>query len=457
MSGLTESLHLLYFNLTSHPPTEVHLIADSEKKLTGHRRLLIVLILIFGLINGMMFITLVPKWQAPDEPRYFGEIQTIAEDLKIPGITTEKQIDHPPLYYLAATPFYYFGGLWGEKGSVLMIRFFGLIQLLIVAFLTFLIAREVFPENTFLHYGAPTLIVLNPQLVFITGSVQSDGLLNTFCALLFYQGVLLVKKGLSMKRIFWIALIIIGGILTKERFAIIIFSFFLLLALTSVRWTWSKLKTAESSQNSFFKRNIAVFTALLSLFSITAALSFRTSMFPRFSEYLIKGVNASNTLDFRSRMFKQFWGTFGWFDIPLSNRLYVMLDYLALFAVAGIIASIIGFIIRYDEERDAEMSRAKNLLSIHKKVNSDTLIILVFFISSIVITYSATGYYDTYLAGSGGRYIFIVSLPLTLLMTYGISRLIPKGYGDTALTALFSGFFLFNLVVIYNYIVPFYY
>ncbi len=456
MSGLTESLHLLYFNLTSHPPTEVHLIADSEKKLTGHRRLLIVLILIFGLINGMMFITLVPKWQAPDEPRYFGEIQTVAEDLKIPGITTEKQIDHPPLYYLAATPFYYFGGLWGEKGSVLTIRFFGLIQLLIVAFLTFLIAREVFPENTFLHYGAPTLIVLNPQLVFITGSVQSDGLLNTFCALLFYQGVLAVKNGLNIKRVLLIALIAIGGIFTKERFAIIVASFFILMVLITIRWLWSKRRTTDSPEPFTRKRGLGISSAIFSVIFISVTFSISAFVFTGNYKYLVRSAGASNTLDFRSRMFKQFWGTFGWFDIPLSDRLYETLDYFTLFALAGIIASIIGFLIRHVENRDTKEGLIKNFLSLLKKTNSNTLIVMIFFISSIVLTYTATSYYDTF-GGAGGRYIFIVSVPLTILMTYGISRLIPKGYGDTALTALFSGFFLFNLVVIYNYIVPFYY
>ena len=405
----------------------------------------------------MIFIALIPKWQAYDEDRYFGEIIIVTEQNKIPGFSAEPQIDHPPLYYLLASPFYYLGNMWGESGAVFMIRLFGLTQLVLLSYIGFLIAKEVFPDNIFMHYSVPSLLVLNPQLIYVSGSVQADALLDTFCALLFWQGILLIKRGVSVKRTLAIATIIIGGLLTKQRFNIVLVSFSMIAILVAVRLIWSKLRSRGYHPLSLRIKNVALSTTLLSVTFLPIMFLLRNNNFYEWSTIIAKGAIASNDLHFRSRMFRQFWGHFGWWDIPLGERMYQVLDFLALLALAGIIVSIIAAILDLYKKREKDRNWNDSILARLKETDISMLLIMIFFISSIILSYAATGYYDAFGAGSGGRYNFIVAVPIIFFMSFGMSKLVPSGQVGLALTSLFGGFFLFDLLVIYNYIVPFYY
>ncbi len=406
-------------------------------------------ILFFGLLKGLVFISLVPVWQAPDEPAYYQEIEVVAMEHKIPGINNPKFIDHPPLYYMAATPFYLVGSFWGEAASVYAIRVFGILLLIGIGLISYLIAKELFPESEFIQLMTPALILLNPQLTFINGSVNSDSLLNFFFALFFWQGTRLVKKGIDVKSVIFMTLVIFGGLYTKERFLIATYVLGLLLLLLTIRFVWRRF---DLSLVSIVRkiRVIDVFVFLASFFLIFSNLDL-------ISREQARVIHISYDSSFGNYLFRQFWGYFGWLNIPMSQREYELINWLPILASVGIMVGFLKLISvpKYIFSKD---NKAFSIVIDNKKrlVSSDHLIIYIFFVSSIILSLIAVSQYELYGAGSQGRYLFIIIIPFFIFISIGLNNLAEAG-NKRLFTFIFIGLFIINFVALFNYIVPFYY
>ena len=413
--------------------------------------LIISLILFFGLIKGIVFITIVPDFMAPDESSYFHEIKVVAEEHKIPGITTEKLINHPPLYYVVSYPFYSLGSLWGEIGSVFAIRFFGIVLLTGIGFIAFLVSKELFPDNTFVHFATPTLIMLNPQLTFINGSINSDSLLNFFFALLFWQTTLAVKRGLTIKRSIFILLLIIGGIYTKERFIIALYSVVILVFLLLLRSLWNALKP-RLSKYLFSQDNAKYYY----IFIATLLIMFSGVNF--FSKSQFRVIVHAYDPGFNNGLFKQFWGYFGWLDIQMGALEYELINWIPVLATVGLVIAFFKFINK-NEINIFRNGGEVNLVVKSKKgsVNTDNLIIYLYFISSIGLSFLAVSYYDIFGAGSQGRYLFIIAIPYFIFISAGLSHFVPDNLRKYLFIFLFCGLLALNFVALFNYIIPFYY
>ena len=408
------------------------------------------LILLFGLLKGIVFISLVPIWQAPDEPAYYQEIEVVANEHKIPGINAEKFINHPPLYYLTATPFYLVGSLWGETASFYAIRVFGILLLIGIALIGYLVAKELFSDNDFIQLMTPALILLNPQLTFINGSVNSDALLNFFFALFFWQGTLLVKRGVSMKAVIFMSLVIFGGIYTKERFLIAIYALGVLLFLLLIRFLW---RTFNLSLTSLFRkiRVVDVFVFLVSAFLIFSSLDL-------ISKEQARIIYISQDSNFGNYLFRQFWGYFGWLNIPMSIVEYELLNWLPILAVVGLVVAFLRVVStpKYILSKD---NKAFSITVENKKnlISPDHLITYIYFASSIILSMLAISQYELYGAGSQGRYLFVIIIPYFIFISLGLSNLATPDNNKRLFAFIFIGLFIINFIALFNYIVPFYY
>lgn len=159
---------------------------------------LIWILLVLCFINGTGYIFKMPL-SPIDEINHFAYIQFLVEEKKLPHIKdlmskeslaiatgtyprppmqNGKEIStqgfhiyeafQPPLYYLLSTPIYQLGGM-NFNHKLKLIRFWGLIQLLAVVFLTYKICQKIklnnFSANSLLHLVAILIVGFTPTMV----------------------------------------------------------------------------------------------------------------------------------------------------------------------------------------------------------------------------------------------------------------------------------------------------
>lgn len=419
-------------------------------------RLVLILILLFGLMKGCVFISLLPEWRAPDEIAYYNEIRIVAEQHKIPGLTTAKYIEHPPLYYIASYPFYSIGKIWGEKGIILAIRFFGILLLVVTGFIGYLITRKLFPDDDFIQLSTPAFIMLNPQLTFISGSINSDVMLNFFSTLLFWQGVLLIKEGTNFKRALLIILIIIGGRYSKERFLIALLSFSFLILLLSIRFFWKKIKTFNKPSLFINKRFIGI--GLVIIFSIISPLLFESLMLGSGTNKVTTVAHKAFSANFGTYLFKQFWGYFDWLLIPMGNKVYLAINWILILALSGYVVALINFLGNFN----LNLKRDNNSYEVtyergREIIDSDIFLSYLFLSSSIFLSLLAASYYHIYGAGAQGRYLFVAIVPYSILIASGLGKLKAFNRIKPVFILMFCSLFSINFIALFNYIIPFYY
>ena len=90
------------------------------------------------------------------------------------GIYTNTETGQPPLYYSVAGAWWLTGSLAGMDGECLLywLRFLNLLIVIGVAWLGWLAARKIFPENIFVRLAVPALVAFMPQTAFY--SINSD-------------------------------------------------------------------------------------------------------------------------------------------------------------------------------------------------------------------------------------------------------------------------------------------
>ena len=197
-------------------------------------RWLFVLVLALTAIKGLLWSVAVPLWQGPDENRHFATVQFIAEHGRLPGpddfyhddenviaaelsevtrlwyhptmrqtfglgrdgpnedairrldpslrTSTERgkitlALHLPPLYYLMGALLYL-----PVRGRDLLARVFVVRQLSVLlsvgtVWVSFLIARSVFPKRRAMWFTVPVLVSFQPMLTFVGAVVNTDALM----------------------------------------------------------------------------------------------------------------------------------------------------------------------------------------------------------------------------------------------------------------------------------------
>lgn len=84
------------------------------------------------------------------------------------------EVSEPPLYYAVAGAWWRAGKLLGLNGgqSLYWLRFLNVAQIIALAWLAWLAARLVFPENSFVRIGVPAIVAVMPQTAFY--SINND-------------------------------------------------------------------------------------------------------------------------------------------------------------------------------------------------------------------------------------------------------------------------------------------
>lgn len=204
---------------------------------------------------GLAWALLTPAMQAPDENAHTGYLQSLAEDLKLPGdpalplFSTEQsaaaaasnsdqtaavletrpewdrgayerwreqdlalpaaqRVDgggpnpaasNPPLYYIFASAAWRAASAGDFYDRLLAARLVGVLFLLLTVVAVWLLAGEVVGRRPVLQLAAAGVAGLAPMMTFVSGSVTPDSLLFALWSLFLWLGVRALKRGMSVR------------------------------------------------------------------------------------------------------------------------------------------------------------------------------------------------------------------------------------------------------------------
>ncbi len=406
--------------------------------MTTRQLILFAVILFTYLIAGVLFATLTPPWQAPDEPAHYNYIRYLGTHTDFPELvagcynqdylsrlTAQRfppqlpidticyEFHQPPLYYLLATPFYLLG-----DGSLTVLRLVSVVLGAGVVILAFFVANTIFPKNLALTGGTMALVAFVPMHTAILASVNNDALAELLLA-----GVLLLLArrmtaatpptvaqdiilgvmlglGLVTKTTVYIAVVLVGvavllpvlgSKITIRKFAGQVALIFGLALLIAAPW---------------YLRNAGLYGSL-DVLGLTRHNEVVVGQL-RTTSYLAEVGAVAYARNFGLTTFKSFWGQFGWMAVPMDTRTYRLL--LALAGIAG--AGLTAFLVqqwRGSPNRQFELSTAQ----------WQALGLLALTVALVLVAYSG---YNLSFVQFQGRYLFPGLIPLSLFLSLGLSE-----------------------------------
>lgn len=442
------------------------------------------LLLCLVALRGVIYCVLIPFDRSPDEKHHFKlikakhmqiigaserESRQAAAELEVaarylvypempPGRYTPQQyvdakLPNPPsslhLYYWVGAKMLQALSLNAVRDEIYVMRGLSIICGVLVVWLSFLATKELFPENSLLLIGVPTLIAFIPQFSAMNGVINNDKFGEVFVSLLFVILIKIFKNGLHWGYVAASLVTISFGILGKRTaaFAILVFLVMLLvyywrgfpgLRLSLVLCAlliglsvggYFVLLYNETAYN-FVKENP---------FGVQIRVPIEEMKAWAFYRHLISGPMLKFYIKFLTLMYWSFWGVFGYMDIHLHHFWYIAAAVVQMLAIAGLFRWLLG------ERYGTVSEEAWKPKVIYLFMVSICLLLLVVFSRSIIFRPD-----DPMLAQ--GRRLFTVILPIGFLTVFGIQRLSsPKYYRVLAVSGI-VGLLVLDIVSLSNYI-----
>lgn len=394
---------------------------------------------------GALYSVTNPLFESPDEPWHFLYVKHIVDTHTLPvqdplnwANTARQERSQPPLYYLSgalftlgidtrdapqvmrlnpnAAPgqpqatgnknvFYHTRDYpFPYQGTALaahILRWLSLLMGTATVFLTYLIARQVFPSNREIALGAAAINAFIPQYLFISASVNNDNLviaLSSFMLLLLIQ---LIKGARTPSRL----------ILTGSILGLAFLSKLTALGLAPLV-VGVLLHCSQRSLRVFFRSCMLVFTPALVIagwWYVRNWLLYEDALGLSAMLRLV-GERQASLGDIMAEMGPtnlSFWATFGWSNILASPWVYGFFQALALLSIPGLIVFL---------------TRQRRVRSPHK---DQTALLAVLLAWTLIVTALLIRWLQT-TAGSQGRLLFPAISALSIFMFLGLANLMPQ-------------------------------
>lgn len=441
------------------------------------------LLLVLTFTHGLIYATVTPPWQAPDETGHFEYAWLIArlgrlptqDDLSptleeqlvaslyewrfgeftaraLPAIMPSRLQDLPPsVFARQSRPVldhnFSLAYLWQAlfllpvRGQDLTLQLLAarLSTVLLnvgIVWLAFLTFSELAPRSRILSVSMTLVVVFAPQHTFINSMVGDGPLAELMSCLVLYCWVRLFVRGARVPEVLGIVIGTVAGIWSKAT-ALILLPVDIVLALV---WLWRTFRDRWG-----WRQRAGLIAGCVGLGIGLWALSW-SAPGQRLYAALARPLAGQppQWVDVRGITFGQalllshdsFWANFGWMAAPVTARWYGVLLLFAALAV-------VGWIFGSRERRDFPPG-------------SVALMSLAFFITLLTFVGTALLFPRLGAFQFQGRYLFPAMIPAAFLLVGGWSRLLPAG----RLPALFASvafFVLFDAWCLWMTIVPFFY
>ncbi len=448
----------------------------------ANRRLVCCILLLHTLL-AVTYSLIVPLGEGYDEWGHFAYVRYVVENGRLPAsgqrLVPECEFDmthHPPLYYLITAgatwwidmsdnlrpwPNPHFnvpnGGEnvfihgpqedWPYHGSALGFHVARLVSVLMgtaTCLVTYLLARELLPDDNFLPIVALAIISFMPQMLFMSSIVNNDPAIALFLALFLLFLVRIITRGPSLSN--WLGLTIAGvsAILTKANAVsllptalIALPAAFLTKKVRGFKRTWLPLAgflalntgvlLGWESWNTHLQGHWASTSGAIGNVLLPALL--------RGPRYWITSLDWSTLWSSYGYAHITFWASFGWGNIPVGEWIYWTLG-------AIVICALVGFLITLLHKTD-------------RNYRAGSVALLLFCLFSLMLPsylVLVTGHAGMF----PGRYVLPIAGPLAIILAIGLSRIWPGPHGHLLPTALALGLTILSTWLPFYHLAPLY-
>ncbi len=431
--------------------------------------------------HALLYLAVVPPWQAPDEPTSVELLLTMAErgllvseadkdpriereiiasmqqsrywelgsyGYRIEGrVPTFKhiypccytQLNRPALYHALLLPLAYMSDAWPIEHRLLLFRSFSvLLGLLTVGVIT-LLSYELVELHPALPLVVPALVAGLPQFAYSSAIVNADNLIALVGALLVWMLLRFVRSA-SVPQFAAIVALVMIGFVTKRTILMLIVPVFVASVLQA-RVVWQR-----SNQNTRFR----LVVGLGSLLTLTTVLFTLSAFRQAVKAFLTNIVFQVTFAHLRSFIFERlvwlppwlptsipflnqsFWGSFGWHQVVLPSGLYGLL---LLMMSAALTGGLFWFLLH-----------AKHMAGWARRF---LLVCVCAVVSGVTITLvnAPQGILPQ------GRYLFVILAPVAIWLGIGLCawwrlRWIPVGIATLWLGLLLLDVYTLGWVVI---------
>lgn len=441
--------------------------------MTSTKPILYVL-LALALIRGLVYASFVPPWQAPDEPAQFERAKAalsatdwtataqtgpgwyadltrslfafdiydyldtprrayspddlINKHIMLYQTAYKGQYGSRPMYALIGWPLL-LAGQQDLSLQLFLVRLNTVLMNMGIIWLAWLITRTIFPGDTFLAIGVPALILFNPQHTHLLSTVNNGNLAELLATAALYFVVQGLMRGFSWPNLAAMLLLTTAAMWTKAT------AYFLPVAMGVValiflwhyrkQWRWG-----------------------LPAGLITAGLLY-TFAPTRLKALVERAWNQLATGDFYldpivpQDLFRSFWAMPGWTIFYIHPWWYQLIGIFCLLAIGGLAWLVIS---KWPGLRAGQYHRQLQALLV--------MVVAIVTAIGVLLAWNALSFSIVY---RQGRSIYPVMVPIALLSMLGWRQLIPARWRSTGLLALVSAFFLFDSMVLFHYLIPFFY
>jgi len=464
-------------------------VAEVRFLTRGRARSWLFALLATALVHGIMYTLVVPPWQHPDEPSHFEHVRYIAEMGRLPApdavdlplrreiATSMRRYDYwphgppslddaslatpyvsaiglstfvqPRLYYIAA-------GIWLKpwlgasiEAQVTIVRLMSVLLNLMLITSGFLTVRTLLPENLNLAAAAGAFLVFLPGLCDIMAAVNNDVLINALAAVLFLVLAQLFRRGPTFASVSLAGGLVVSAILTKSTGAILIGLLPLVILAHNPR-----------SQRRWVKPAVLVLLLLAGIAAVGAwALRSHPSLQVELEASINRYFRADLWLTLQNAtdpdrvkiywtttkvVFRSFWAAFGWRDVMLASRVYLVPLAVSGLGMLGLL--IASFRIGRRPRTKTRWWRPSYL------VFSGAAVSLAWLVAVI----RSQAYQGMPLYLSHGRYAYIAVVPFALLLVLGLEAWVPARWRPRAVWVFLAMMVAFDAVAFWGYLVPFY-
>lgn len=424
----------------------------------------------FFVLKQLLFITLFAPFTGHDEVDHYwyiarlgagdglgvvGEVILPAETRPYRGYVADypsnAEVIQPPLYHVVLAPVWRI--LPGDSADRLMVlRLFSVVIGLFVVLLAYLTARQLFPESAFIRAGVPIFVALQPQLSFEAAIVNHDILVIALFSWLIYLVLRGLDEGFTTGREVGIGLVAAAGLWTKLSFGLA-----LPVIVLAVGWAWwerrrqwgDALRSAQWLAGSLFLTTALPLLLLSPWFVRSYWLYGDPTGSQRLSEIREFGSSASTyqqmftTPAFWRERLEDFWGNYGWRNIPfdavMSQSIWVIWG--AALALAVILALREVAVRLFDWRAKLTYRQVRGLTVVAASVA--LLAFGVLYVGTIQFTQS--------------RFIFPGMIGIALLTLIGVDRFLPVRWRPMAVPVLLTILVALNALTLVRFVIPFYY
>lgn len=333
---------------------------------------------------------------------------------------------YPPVYYYLVSPIYISAKNLGIIDRVFVVRLFSILLHLVLVYVAYKICQLI-SDNKLFNLVVTASVGLHPMMRFVSVGVHPDNLFNLIYSLGIYVVLLILKNGLTTKRLICGVTLIYFGLLTK------------------VLMVWFIPIFSAIVVYAFFKKNMVSLICALVIVSFPIFSIVLRVPFPFIPQYNPKSLMSDwsllEYLKFRipRTIFETlpwFWGVYKWLGVVMPLVILKILTRVVILSTVG----LVFYFVNKMRTRWVDFKFEAIILMIVSVVSYYLYLIFLDWRSFQNVGFSF---------GLQGRYFFANIVPIMYLLVFGLLSLIPENLNRLRYMMLYLIFFG---IVILNFV-----